>query len=261
MKRTIAAILLLIIVFSAGVVPSNNASASSDASGEIYSKSSTGSMVVRIQTRLRELGYLNFKPTGSYKSMTVDAVKAFQKNYRDSGYEMQVDGRMGEQSLDLLFKYEAMRASLSGISIPAGPNHGSSTMKATGELVPWSTVKDLLRPNTEYKFIDCYTGNTFRLVFVEGENHAEMESASINETSNFLLICGKEVNFLKRPVVVEIDGRKIAASVQCWPHGQDYISGNAMHGHVCVYFDGSLSSVGNLPDVEHNENIHKAMGQ
>lgn len=260
MKRILSILLILLIAFSFTASPLKHAGASSGQDQQIYQKSSSGSMVVRIQLRLRELGYLNFKPTGSYKSMTVDAVKAFQTNYRNSGYDMQVDGRMGSQSLELLFKFESLRSSLSGVSIPSGPKHGSSTLVKTGELVSWTTVRDMLKENAEYKITDCYTGYTFHLVYHGGENHAEMESSSINETSNFFRICGSEVNFLKRPIVIEINGRSIAASVQCWPHGTDYQKGNAMHGHVCVYFDGCVSNVGNMPDVEHNEVVRKAAG-
>ena len=261
MKKTFAAILILLLTALTGVSNNVGVLASGAPADGVYAKSATGAMVVRIQLRLRELGYLNFKPTGSYKSMTVDAAKAFQKNYRDSGYEMQVDGKMGEQSLELLFKYEALRPSLSGISIPAGPKHGSGTITMTGSLLPWSSVKELLKVNTAYQITDCYTGYTFELVFTGGENHAEMEPASITGLAAFLQICGEQFNYLKRPVVVTIDGQDVAASIQCWPHGSDSIPDNEMSGHVCLYFDGCLSHVGSLPDVEHNENIHKASGQ
>ncbi|MCR5610684.1 MAG: peptidoglycan-binding protein [Clostridiales bacterium] len=260
MKKLIAVLLISIIGVSLCLSGYDPVFAA-PSPGPIYAKSSVGSAVVRIQMRLRELGYLNFKPTGSYKSMTVDAVKAFQTNCRDSGYEMQVDGRMGDQSIELLFRYEALRSSLSGISIPAGPKHGAMTLAKTGGLVSWSSVVQTLTPNTEYRIIDCYTGYELRLIFIGGENHAEMEPVSQDAMNEFMKICGKEYNYLKRPVVVVINGQEIAASIQCWPHGSDAISDNGMRGHVCVFFDGSLSHVGNLPDVEHNENIHKAMGQ
>ena len=259
MKRFAAVIILFVFLFI--LTAAFGSAGASEAEDRIFAKSSTGSMVVRIQLRLRELGYLNFKPTGSYKSMTVDAVKAFQTNYRDAGYDMQVDGRMGSQSMELLFKYEAMRSSLGGISIPSGPKHGSSNLEKTGDAVPWSSVKDLLKLNTEYSLIDCYTGAQFSLVYVGGENHADMEPASEAELERFKAICGREYNYLKRPVVIVIDGREIAASVQCWPHGVDSIGGNGMEGHVCLFFEGSLSNVGGLPDVEHNETVRKASGQ
>lgn len=259
--KKIAAILLIALLFMMPCFSGSDTAFASSAPGPIYAKSSVGSAVVRIQMRLRELGYLNFKPTGSYKSMTVDAVKAFQTNCRDSGYEMQVDGRMGDQSIELLFKYEALRSSLSGITIPAGPKHGAMTLQKTGGIMAWSAVKNLLKLNTEYRIIDCYTGFELRLVFTGGENHAEMEPVSQEAMNLFMNICGKEYNYLKRPVVIVIDGQEIAASIQCWPHGSDSIGENGMRGHVCVFFEGSFSHVGNLPDVEHNENIRKAMGQ
>ena len=231
------------------------------ASERILDKNATGSLVVRVQLRLRELGYLNFKPTGSYKSMTVSAVKDFQVNYRDSGYEMQVDGRTGQQSLDLMFRLDAKRSSLSGVSIPAGPKHGSSTMVKTGSLAPWSQVKSMLITGRTYDLIDCLTGDTFTLAFTGGTNHAEMEPANEEALAAFKGICGREYNYLKRPVVINIDGQDIAASIQCWPHGEQQIAANGVDGHICLFFDGSLSDVGSLPDVEHTENVYKAAGQ
>ena len=261
MKKITASILILIIAFVLCATPDNSAAALSGSSGRIYDKSSTGPMVVRIQMRLRELGYLNFKPTGSYKSMTVNAVKDFQVNYRESGYEMQVDGRMGPQSMELLFKYDAMRVSLSGISIPSGPKHSSDTLVTTGSLIPWATVKTMMLAGRSYNIIDCYTGKEFKLQYTGGENHAEMEPANEAALADFMEICGREYNFLKRPVVVVIDGQTVAASIQCWPHGSDTVSGNCVDGHVCLFFDGCYSNVGMLPDVEHTENIYKAAGQ
>ena len=32
-----------------------------------------------------------------------------------------------------------------------------------------------------------------------------------------------------------------------------------MEGHVCLFFEGSLSHVGSLPDVEHNANVFAAV--
>ncbi len=252
------AIILSILI----VLPILFVSGSGVFAGEsVLDKNATGSLVVRVQIRLRELGYLNFKPTGSYKSMTVSAVKDFQVNYRDSGYEMQVDGRTGRQSLDLMFRLDAKRSSLSGVSIPAGPKHGSATLLKTGSLTPWSEVKTKLITGKSYKIIDCWTGSEFSLVFSGGVNHAEMEPASEQALEGFKEICGREYNYLKRPVVIDIDGQEIAASIQCWPHGSEQIAANGMEGHVCLFFDGSLSDVGNLPDVEHTENVYKAAGQ
>lgn len=259
MKKLTIVFLAMIMAFALCSAPLSSAGASSG--GTVYDKTSTGSMVVRIQKRLRELGYLNFKPTGSYKSMTVSAVKAFQTSYRDNGYDMLVDGKMGPDSLELLFKYDALRISLSGISIPSGPKHGASKLEKTGNIVEWEKVRTMLIPGESYTFIDCFTGKEFSLVFTGGVNHAEMEPRDEAQLAGFKAICGDEYNYLKRPVVVLINDNEIAASIQCWPHGEKVIAESGMEGHVCLYFDGSISNVGKLPDVEHNETVHKAAGQ
>lgn len=229
-------------------------------SGTIYSLDSTGEMVVRIQTRLRELGYLNYKPTGAYRSMTVDAVKAFQLRCNETGDSIDIDGRMGEQTMSILFSKSAPRAKIPDeVHMPRGPI--ADTLKETGDAVEWSIVSNEMSKGVSYKVIDCNTGKEFNLIFVGGENHAEMELSSVDELENFKYICGSDYNFLKRPVIVMIGGKRVAASIQCFPHGTDTIDENGMEGHVCVFFEGSLSHVGSLPDIEHNSNIYAASGR
>ena len=98
-------------------------------------------------------------------------------------------------------------------------------------------------------------------MFTGGENHAEAETASESELEAFNYICGSEYNFLKRPVVVMFGETAVAASIQCYPHGSDSVADNGMEGHVCLFFEGSLSHVGSLPDVEHNANVFAAAGR
>ena len=72
---------------------------------------------------------------------------------------------------------------------------------------------------------------------------------------------GGEFNYSKRPVVIAVGGRLIAASLQGFPHGEDTVAANEMAGHACMFFDGSLSHVGQLPDVEHATQVNKAAGR
>ncbi|HOF94659.1 MAG TPA: peptidoglycan-binding domain-containing protein, partial [Clostridia bacterium] len=59
----------------------------------IISYEEKGELVAMIQTRLRELDYFYFKPTGSFRAMTREAVIAFQKNQElDSGAVVIADG-------------------------------------------------------------------------------------------------------------------------------------------------------------------------
>lgn len=259
--RRVIAVILTIILASCAAFPSFAVSAPLYPSGEIiYTDNSSGEMVVRIQMRLRELGYLNYKPTGVYRAMTVAAVKAFQERCGAYGDVIAVDGRMGSVSIGRLFEFNAPRSRIpDSVHMPKGPT--SSTLQVTGTLVSWMIIKQKLVIGREYVVTDCNTGMQFSLQFTGGENHAEMELASEAELENFMYICGDEYNFLKRPIIIEIEGQKVAASIQCWPHGSDSNNGNGMDGHVCVFFAESLSHVGSLPDVEHNANVYSAAGR
>ncbi|MBR4435166.1 MAG: peptidoglycan-binding protein [Clostridia bacterium] len=255
-KKCAASIVAFVLAAVLLCVPLNAA----EAPESVYQDGSTGDMVVCIQLRLRELGYLCYRPTGAYRAMTTDAVKLFQTNCAASGVGLTVDGRCGSDTLSRLFDVNAPRVKIpDSVHIPRGPL--SSPLKMTGEILEWSSVKLKLKVGNEYKITDCNTGEVFQLVFVGGTNHAEMEPARIADKGIFNKICGAEHNYLKRPVVVEIGGANIAASMQCYPHGVDMIDDNGIDGHICVFFAGSLSHIGSLPDVEHDAVVRSAAGR
>lgn len=260
MRRASAITLAIILLFVYYSTSAGRSAASSQGLTEIYKEGSTGEMVVRIQIRLRELGYFSFKATGAYRGMTVDSVKQFQSRYYEQGEDIFVDGRMGEQSINRLFSFNALRANIpDSVHMPKGPTEPNANK--TGEVLTWQEVKGMLSDAQSYMVTDYYTGISFSVRYSGGENHAEVETASSDDTAKFMMICGNDYNFLKRPVVINIDGREIAASIQCYPHGSDSISQNDLAGHVCLFFDGSFSHVGGFPDIEHNLNISIASGR
>lgn len=234
-------------------------SSSSGFTGLITFKS-TGEVVVRVQLRLRELGYFNFKPTGNFQSMSVESTIKFQQMQVDeNGQGIMADGSIGAQTMDILFSRAAKRADIVA-SIPIGPNL-DGTPAVTGELLQWSSVKEMLKEGASYTVTDYNTGTTFTLKYVGGENHAEMECACAEDTAKMLTVFGEKFNYSKRSVVITIDGKNVAASLQGWPHGEDAVAQNDMSGHLCMFFDGSLSHVGMLPDVEHIKLVYKAAGK
>lgn len=216
--------------------------------------------IVRTQIRLRDLDYFNFKPTGRFQSMTANAAKKFQqKHTMDDGSPMIADGTIGTQSMDILFRHTVARADIAA-DIPIGQGL-SGDPAITGELVPWSEVQAMLVVGTEYAITDYNTGTTFSMCYTGGENHAEMECKDAFNAGIYKEVFGSEYNFSKRPVVISINGQNIAASLSGWPHGEDTYAANEMPGHTCLFFDGSLSHVGSLPDAEHLELVYKAAGR
>ncbi len=263
-KRSLSlmmAVLLAAVSFFAVSLaePADSSAPAAGDTAKIWCENDSGEMIVRIQLRLRELGYLCFRPTGVFRTMTVKAAEAFQKRCLNLGCEIAVDGKVGPATLDLLFSHDAPKVKIpDSVHMPRGP---VSDIKVTGTATDWLTVKQALVPGTVCTVTDCYTGESMQFVFTGGENHAEMELAAASEKETFDMICGGEYNFLKRPVVALVNGNKVAASMQCWPHGSDTRADNGMDGHVCVFFSGSLSGVGKLPDAEHGANVNLAAGR
>lgn len=252
-KRAFSFILTLLFLLAVPAL-----SLASGSAAAIYSDGDSGEAVIRIQLRLRELGYLCYPPTGVYRAMTVDAVKAFQERCGSYGSPLAVDGRMGPESMKRLFDPNAPRVRIpDSVHMPRGPI--AERLAVKGQLVSWSEVKTKLSAGRTYTATDCNTGSAFRLVFAGGENHAEMQLASDEDAAVFLECCGGEHNFLKRPIVVDIDGIGTAASMLCMPHGA--AGASAGEEHICVFFYGSLSHVGNLPDIEHDSAVLKAASQ
>ncbi|MBQ6692952.1 MAG: peptidoglycan-binding protein [Clostridia bacterium] len=226
----------------------------------LISYGSTGEMVVRIQLRLRELGYFDYKPTGNYQSMTVEAAKKFQQNQTDAnGLPIISDGTVGDQSRALLFTPGVKRVDIEA-HIPIGSQLSDGAC-APGELLIWNEVKDKLTEGITYSVTDYNTGTQFDMVYCGGEGHAEMECANTVDTAAFKETFGGEYNYSKRPVVINVGGTMVAASLQGYPHGEDSIAANEMAGHACMFFEGSLSHVGTLPDVEHAAQVRKAAGK
>lgn len=222
----------------------------------------TGDLVVLIQTRLRDLGYFLFQPTGRFQSMTANAAIAFQKNQMSTdGTQFITDGRIGEQSMEVLFSSKAVRAPIApAVHIPIGPN-ADGTQTRVGTLMPWSEVSQKLNQGRSYTLIDFNTGTSFSMTFTGGENHAEVECTSALDTQTYKTLYGDTFSYFKRPMLLELDGQVIACSLQGQPHGTDSVSGNDMSGHACLFFEGSVSHVGRVVDVEHINHIYKAAGR
>lgn len=272
MKKIVCTLLILTIMLAFGTAYAQPGTSPSPVGGdnaqnnesapktELISYNSKGEIVARIQLRLRELGYFNFKPTGSFGNMTVEATKHFQqKQTGEDGLPIIADGTVGEQTLGIIFSHRAMRADIAA-KIPIGKAlSGNPTI--TGELIGWNEVKEMLSQGSNYLVTDYNTGVTFNIVYLGGENHGEVECATVEDTLVYKDVFGGEYNYSKRPVVVNIGGRNIAASLQGQPHGEKSGIPNDMPGHSCLFFYESNSHVASLPDVEHQTQVFKAAGR
>lgn len=256
--RLIIITVLIIMTFAA----INCSFADKNVKYEMVRQGSVGESVQRVQIRLRELGYLKFKPTGSFRGMTVSATIEFQKMQTtvDGGW-VAADGEAGEQTQSILFSARARRINIpANVHLPIGPSLRGEP-KRRGTILSWDKIKSQLQVGKTYKIYDYNTGECFKVKYTGGKNHAEVECISAKETSVLLKVFGGEFNFSKRAVVFQLSTDKlVAASLFGQPHGTNTVNNNDMNGHICLFFDGSKSHVGSVIDVEHQKQIYVASG-
>jgi len=116
-----------------------------------------------------------------------------------------------------------------------------------------------------------------------GASHSDTETLTANDTSIMKSIWGGNFSWGRRPVIIEYNNRKIAASAAGMPHagndtapgGQytswrsdnygpgtnlDYVKNNNMNGVFDIHFLNSTRHKDGLVDQEHQENIEIAAG-
>lgn len=128
---------------------------------------------------------------------------------------------------------------------------------------------------------DLATGIKMQIMRTGGTNHADCETIDSANTDLLLQVAGGEWNWTRRPVIVEIDGYTIAASLTARPHAGrddqparetvsnrsggygrginwDSVKGNSMDGHFDIHFYGSRTHVTNRQDSAHQAAIQTA---
>jgi len=147
----------------------------------------------------------------------------------------------------------------------------------------WSEAQYVVPRQAEFKVIDFYTGKSFYAKRTAGSNHADVETLTANDTMVMKSIWGGEFSWVRRPVIIEINGRRIAASATAMPHAGnenaeggvyttwrsgdygagtnfDYIKGNDMDGHFDIHFLNSTRHMDGNQDPDHQECVKVSAG-
>lgn len=251
-----------------------------NAHGGVLKIGSEGEAVVNLQMRLMDLGYYNYKVTGYYGAVTRDCVATFQ---RENG--LTVDGTIGPDTSEYLYSVEAQRKLV--IATPADDyltisRGGSNSM---GEMLDWfTTVQYIYKRGSVAKVTDVYTGKVFYMKRTGGSYHADVEPVTAQDTATMFSCYGGTWSWTRRPIIVEIDGLRIAASMNGMPHAGvesqpggayvsnrtggygygkngDYVKGNNMSGQTCIHFYNSKTHVGNKVDPSHAACVRIAAGK
>lgn len=274
--------------------------------------------VSELQTYLYALKYLGVSPTGYYGTLTKSAVSNFQRDnglavtgkadasvfnsvfkaidkkfipYKiytqytvvkgDTLWSVAVNNGI---TLDDLLKANNITSSayltigqtikIPKTFIPKKPCYGKY-----GEYQDWFTSSQYIFPiGAEATVIDFFSGKSFRIKRTIGSGHADCETLTLSDTQTMKEIWGGSFSWVKRPVIIVTNGRRLAASMAGMPHAgldaykaginvsnrsdgygygpnYDYIKRNGMDGHFDLHFPGSLRHKDWALDPEHQSNL------
>lgn len=129
-----------------------------------------------------------------------------------------------------------------------------------GEYLDWWTeAQYLFTIGKTAKVTDIETGKSLNITRTIGANHADAETNTVADTNVAKSIWGG-FSWKTRAIILEVDGRQLAASMSFMPHDVEYISNNGISGHFDVYFGNSTRHVDGRPDPLHQAQVEKAAG-
>ena len=208
---------------------------------------STGTNVKDMQTALKARGYYKGTISGVFDSATNVAVMAFQK-----ANKILVDGIAGDTTLRLLYTL---------INDPGdvAPNRYDPGKKISIEKLTWTTVnKSVMARGSEFIIVDVDTGITLKARRWAGTQHCDFEPCTPADTKALFMMFNQRWSWDRRAVWVIIDGRRLAASINGMPHGENTIKTNEFCGQICMHFVGSRVHASNRVDSDHQKMIDKA---
>ncbi|MBQ7455599.1 MAG: SH3 domain-containing protein, partial [Clostridia bacterium] len=197
---------------------SGGSSTKPEASYTTLQLGSTGEAVTKLQTRLKELGYLTAANiTGTYDTATRDAVKAFQ-----STNKLTVDGIAGSLTQHALY---------GTVETGTYTGSGSSTTGVqlyTPELIDWYTggIQSIFYKGCVATLTDVKTGISFKIKRWSGGDHADVEPLTAADTAAMCRVYGVKIAqdiadqdlWQRRAVLITIGTHSYCASIYGEPH-------------------------------------------
>lgn len=252
---------------------------------------SRGPAVTSLQQDLTALGYNTYGIDSIFGVNTQNSVVAFQK-----AKGIAADGLVGTQTktaLDNALQSKKTYViqpgdSLTGIASKYGINV-NDLMKANGltswivnagvvliipvtpaspatsvstrhpEMADWWTVVDKAFPRKANGTVtDIATGITFNVHRYGGTNHIDAEPITAADTAKMKQAYGGQWSWSRRAVMVSINGRVFAGSMNGMPHGGQDIANNNFEGQFCIHFLNSRTHATNRVDEAHRAAVRRA---
>ncbi|MFZ5988806.1 MAG: peptidoglycan-binding domain-containing protein [Bacillota bacterium] len=226
-------------------------SSTRSSSSMVLKEGMSGSRVTTLQKNLKTLGYLSVNPTGYYGSLTTAAVKKLQRRYG-----LAQDGMVGTNTDSLINKLlggtankeTANKETASVASVASVTRSGG--IDRSNYLVSWfGGVENIFKRGDTAQVYDIGTGRTFNIKRTYGHNHADCETLTAEDTRIMLSVFGGEWSWERRPIIITVEGRRLAASMAGMPHaGVDDVSANT----YVKWRSGGYGAGSNLDAVKDN---------
>lgn len=198
-----------------------------------------GPSIETLQKVLKRKGFYPHPVDGNFGKLTEKAVKEFQEHIG-----ITPDGIVGPSTAGKL-----------NFSLPS---RGSYKRIPRTELLTWSKVDKLFNIYTTALVTDVDTGKSFTVYRIGGYYHADSEPYTKYDTAVMKEIYGGKWSWDRKAVIVQIDGRRIAASINGMPHGGQDNYQNGFGGHFCIHFLDSKLHHSGVKDSEHQAMVKKA---
>lgn len=213
-------------------------------------KGSHSDNVKDLQTVLKMKKFYSGAITGTFENATKNAVMSFQHSVG-----LKSDGVAGNYTLSALYTMLNPPDLAAILPWPAGVDAGKGL---TIEKPIWSDVSSkIFTRGMVAEVVDVRSGYIFQVKRTGGTNHADVETLTPLDTATFYKSAGN-FSWARRPIWVIVNGRRLAASMNCMPHGYDTIAGNDFKGQFCIHFVGSRTHGTNRIDPEHQACIEEA---
>lgn len=207
-----------------------------------------GTDVMKIQKRLKELGYFNGTIGGNYLTKTSIAVEAFQL-----ANGLHVNGAyMDDTTEKYLFSKNAIPVE------KIVEKTETSSQEYAKEMDWWkSDIQKIFAKGTVAQITDVETGVSWKEKRRGGTNHADVEPLTYEDTTILKSAYNGKWSWNRRAIWVTIDGVTYAASMNGMPHGGSSIN-NGFDGHHCIHFTNSRTHCSNKVCPNHQKAIKKA---
>lgn len=244
--------------------------------GGILKKGMRDQKVTELQSDLKMLGFFSDNPTGYYGDVTNTAVVEFQKRFG-----LAPDGIAGQNTIGKINELKNSGSSNSEAVTLSAPAEEKGADDAIQMLNWFDDVRYIFAKGEVATVIDVETGLEFQVKRTYGSRHADVETLSINDTEILRQIAGGEWNWTRRPVIVVIDGYRIAGSMTAMPHAGrddapanktvrnrsegygtganlDAVKDNGMDGVFDIHFSGSKTHTTSRVDKAHQNAVVQA---